>query len=132
MTKSEAKQLAEPVVKAIVNCMADGTYQNILDYAELTKNDSVELFQEFAEGYLRINHLKYFDSYDVPCSFHVHYRDGSEYQQFQVYLWKDGSGFSVDYDLTTDGRPNDLTLQMNFWFEKSGMLRAVITDIHVL
>ena len=127
-----AKTLAEPVVKSIVNCMAKGKYQDILKYAEF-ESDTVESFQEAAEGYLKLNHLSHFDKYDTPCSFQPHYKNSNaEYQQFTSYFWKNGKGFSVDYDLTTDGKLNDLTLQVDFFFQKDHTLRAVITDIHVL
>ena len=131
MTEREAKLHAEPFVKAVVNCMADGNYQDIPQYAEF-EVDTVELFQESAEGYLEINQLSHFDGYDVPCNFNPHYQNGNEYHKFEVFLWKNNKGFSVDYDLTTNGDINDLTLQMDFFFQEDGSLKAVITDIHVL
>ena len=132
MTEQEAKFLAEPIVKAVVDCMADGNYQNLPEYADFTEGDSPALFQEFAEEYLKLNDLSHFDSYDIPCNFNPHYQNGSEYHKFEVFLWKNNKGFSVDYDLTTNGDINDLTLQMDFLFQESGKLKAVITDIHVL
>jgi len=132
MTESQAKISAEPVVKAVVNCMADGNYQNLPEYAEFTEGDSPELFQKFADEYLKLNDLSHFDHYDVPCNFNPHYQNGSEYHKFEVFLWKNNKGFSIDYDLTTDGDLNDLTLQMDFFFQENHTLRAVITDIHVL
>jgi len=120
-------------VKAVVNCMADGKYQDIPRYAEF-EVDTVESFQESAEGYLKINELSHFDRYGVPCSFHVQYQNGTQYQQFEIYLGKkaEKSNFSVCYDLTTDGDLNDLTLLMDFLFQEDGSLKAVITDIHVM
>ncbi len=43
-----------------------------------------------------------------------------------------GEGFAVDYDLTTDGNPNDLTLQMEFRVDERSGITPVILDIHVL
>ena len=34
MTEQEAKILAEPIVKEVVDCMADGRYDLIPDYAD--------------------------------------------------------------------------------------------------
>ena len=39
---------------------------------------------------------------------------------------------SVDYDFSTDGEVNDLTLQMRFVLCESGLFKAIIEDCHVL
>lgn len=45
--------------------------------------------------------------------------------------YDDGSGFWMDYDLTTDGHFNDLTMQIAFLKQGSGYL-AVLEDLRVL
>lgn len=45
--------------------------------------------------------------------------------------FRDGSGYHMDYDLTTDGVRNDLTIQVEFFREKDGYT-AVLDDLHTL
>lgn len=131
MTEQEAKVLAEPIVKEIVDCMADGRYDLIPKYAGFQdETTTVDDFKEWAEGYLEDNELSHYDRYGVPNNFQPAY-DKSLYHQFSVYLYNNGTGFEVDYDLTTDSELNDLTLIMEFLFSDNG-IKANIVDIHVL
>lgn len=43
----------------------------------------------------------------------------------------DGSGYRMDYDLTTDGEKNDLTLQLEF-LRKGNGYTVSLDDLHVL
>ena len=131
MTEQEAKILAEPIVKEVVDCMADGRYDLIPDYADFQdKSVTIDDFKEWSENYLEDNELTHYDKYGVPNTFQPQY-DKSLYHQFSVYIYNDGTGFEVDYDLTTDGEINDLTLIMEFLFHDNGV-KAYIVDIHVL
>ena len=131
MTEQEAKVLAEPIVKEVVNCMADGRYDLIPNHAEFKdERITIEDFKEWAEGYLKVNELSHYDKYGVLNNFQPKY-DKSLYDQFSVYLYNNGTGFQVDYDLTTDSEINDLTLSMEFLFFDNAV-KAYIVDIHVL
>lgn len=131
MTEQEAKVLAEPIVKEVVNCMADGRYDLIPNYAKFNdERITIEDFKRWAEEYLEANELSHYDKYGVPNNFQPKY-DKSLYQQFSVILYNNGTGFQVDYDLTTDSEINDLTLIMEFLFVENGV-NAYIDDIHVL
>jgi hypothetical protein len=131
MTEEEAKVLAEPIVKEVVNCMADGRYDLIPNYAGFQDESfTIEDFKGWAEDYLKDNELSHYDKYGVPNNFQPNY-DKSLYHQFSVYLYNNGTGFEVDYDLTTDSEINDLTLIMEFLFIDNGV-KANIVDIHVL
>ena len=131
MTEEEAKVLAEPIVKEVVNCMANGRYDLIPNYAGFQDESiTIEDFKGWAEDYLKDNGLSHYDKYGVPNNFQPNY-DKSLYHQFSVYLYNNGTGFEVDYDLTTDSEINDLTLIMEFLFIDNGV-KANIVDIHVL
>lgn len=131
MTEQEAKDLAEPIVKEVVDCMADGKYDLIPNYAKFQdERITIDDFKEWAERYLEDNELSHYDKYGVPNNFQPKY-DKSLYHQFSVYIYNNGIGFSVDYDLTTNGEINDLTLIMEFIFSDNGV-KAYIVDIHVL
>lgn len=47
-------------------------------------------------------------------------------------IYRDGRGFSADYDLTTDGELNDLTLQMEFLFTDANTMNPIFLDVHVM
>ena len=56
------------------------------------------------------------DEYGVPCNFHPNY----EYSQLSVYEYADLSGFTVDYEMTSNSELVDLTLQLKFLYTNSG------------
>ena len=128
VSEQEAEQLAEPVVKEVVNCIAGKRYADIGKYAQFD-GLSLSVLTEVIEGYLELNGLPYMDCFGVPCTFQPQWY---EYHQLKCYVYNDGSGFHADYDLSTDGELNDLTLQMEFLFTESGGVVASISDVHVM
>jgi len=127
MSVQEAEKLAEPVVKEVINCISEKRYADIEKYARFS-DLSLSDFTELIEGFLEINELPYIDRFEVPCTFKPQY----EYHQLICGVYRDGSGFWADYELTTDGELNDLTLQMEFLFTESGALVVRILDAHVM
>lgn len=128
MLKQDAEKIAKPIIKAVVDCIADRRYEDLTLYAEFKDVNSLELFKECTEGFLKINKLPCFDRYGIPYNF----SPNPEYRQLTVYVYNNGSGFAVDYDFTTNGEINDLTLQMEFLFTESNQIKAYILDAHVL
>lgn len=63
------------------------------------------------------------DEYGVPCDFNPPY----EYSQIAFYDYTDGSGFRLEYDLTTDCELMDLSLQMEFIYTENGLKRRFLT-----
>ncbi|MDO4943792.1 MAG: hypothetical protein Q4E74_01170 [Ruminococcus sp.] len=63
----------------------------------------------------------------MACNFRPKY----EYHQLNFYHYDNGSGFWADYDLTTDCELNDLTLQMEFLYDREN-LKARLIDLHVM
>ena len=52
-------------------------------------------------------------------------------QWINIVKYNDGSGYYMDYDLTTDGELNDLTLQVEF--KKQGVDYSVsLEDLHTM
>lgn len=52
-------------------------------------------------------------------------------QEIELFTFNDGSGYSMDYDLTTDGEINDLTLQVEFLKKGNGYIVS-LDDLHTL
>lgn len=55
----------------------------------------------------------------------------NENQIIYMNSYNDGSGYWMDYDLTTDGELNDLTVQIEFLKQKEGY-SVVLDDLHAL
>ena len=51
-------------------------------------------------------------------------------QEIDVFTLRDGSGYCMDYDLTTDGEINDLTLQIEFLKKETDILFHLMICIH--
>lgn len=54
-----------------------------------------------------------------------------ERQRIHLGAYTDGSGYYMDYDLTTDGQLNDLTVQIDFLLRENGYF-VVLDDLHTL
>ncbi|MEY8388103.1 hypothetical protein AALC17_12540 [Oscillospiraceae bacterium 38-13] len=52
-------------------------------------------------------------------------------QEIDLFAFNDGSGYSMDYGLTTDGEINDLTLQVEFLKKGNGYIVS-LDDLHTL
>ena len=139
LEKGELPHLAEPTVKKVVDLLAERKYSEIFEIVEMASwpvdpnteemsTWSVEDLQEAVDGFLELNELPYMDKFGVPCNFHPQY----EYHQLFCILYRDGRGFSADYDLTTDGEKNDLTLQMEFLFTYANTMNPIFLDVHVM
>ena len=55
----------------------------------------------------------------------------SQNQEIDLFPFNDGSRYSMDYDLTTDGEKNDLTLQIEFLKKGNGYIVS-LDDLHTL
>ena len=55
----------------------------------------------------------------------------SQNQEIELFTLRDGSGYCMDYDLTTDGEMNDLTLQVEFLKKGDGYIVS-LDDLHTL
>ena len=124
MTEQEARNIAEPIVKEIVNCISSGRYELLCRFVTFSNGFTEDVMKELLEGYLKVNDLSHYDDYDGPFL--------GNRSQLDVYVFDNGKGFAVDYDLTTDGQPNDLTLQMRFFNDGNGGYNAFVDDCHVL
>ena len=124
MTEQEAKIIATPIVKEVVNCISSGKYELICKFAKFGDGFTADILKELLEEFQTANDLSHYDDYDVPFT--------GKGSRFYVYVFNNGKGFAVDYDLSTDGQPNDLTLQMEFFDDENGGYNAFVDDCHVL
>lgn len=55
----------------------------------------------------------------------------SKHQEIYLIAFSNGSGYHMDYDLTTDGEINDLTIQVEFMKKENGYA-VMLDDLHVM
>ena len=127
MDRTRAEQEAVAILKGVVDAIAGARYA---DVSKLTEMEvwTPDLLREHVEEHLRLCGLPCIDPWTEermtsptnPC-----------YQQLNIFHYNNGSGLAVDYDLSSDGERNDLTLQMEFLYEGES-LRPVFLDLHVM
>ena len=130
MTEQDALDLIEPIIRQTVNCIAEKRYEGISGCAEFADGITYNMLKEWAEDHLAVNGLSHYDRFGVPNNFRPK-NPRVIYHQMRVYLYNDGSGFAAEYDLTTDGEKNDLTLMMKCLY-KDNTLKPYIEGFDVL
>ncbi len=55
----------------------------------------------------------------------------NKHRSTDFFTFTDGSGYSLDYDLTTNGEINDLTIQTSFLKKENGYF-VELDDLHAL
>jgi hypothetical protein len=103
--------------REIVDAIAEGNYNLVFIKVDETRNWDISLLSEVIESFKEDNDIEKIDKYDVECTFKPNYPNGSKYKQEDIFLFNDNSGFGYEYNLTTNGEPNDLVLNMEFLFE---------------
>ena len=98
MTEQHREQAIQ-VVKNILHVLHEMRYEDLPQCVEM-------------------NDFDVFDEYGVPCNFKPRYEYRHEVMFFE---YKDGSGFAVDYELTSGGDLTDLVLQLEFLYQDSGL-----------
>ena len=97
------KQQAIEVVKNICRVLHEKRYEDLPSCVDKMEWDNTEEIRECIQGTLEMNDFDVFDEYGVPCSFKPQYE---YHHKVMFFEYKDGSGFAVDYELTSGG---DLT-----------------------
>lgn len=90
----------------------------LFDYSRLTEQDLIRA-------------LKYLDENRPVLKIDNPALEKSEYQRIDVFAFSDGSGYHMDYDLTTGGKVNDLTIQVEFKKKGNGY-KVTLDDLHAL
>lgn len=130
MDEKEALEIALPIVKKVVNWLAAKQYKKLPDIIVLDDDWTLALVKEALEEYLKLNELRGIDSFGTPLK---EIPVNSKYKQMSIITYKDGSGFHLDYDLTSKGGElNDLTLQISFKKDTDGKVVPYFKDLHVM
>ena len=119
------RALAIETVKNILHVLHEKRYQDLpscVDEMEWADTDEI---RECIQGTLELNDFDTFDEYGVPCTFQPEYEYHHEVMFFE---YNDGSGFAVDYELTSGGELTYLCLQLKFLYQ-NGTLKRVFHTI---
>ncbi len=119
------KEQAIQVVKSICHVLHEKRYEDLPSCVDKMEWDDTEVIRECIQGTLEMNDFDVFDEYGVSCNFKPQYEYHHEIMFFE---YKDGSGFAVDYELTSGGELVYLTLQLEFLYENGG-LKSVFRTI---
>lgn len=113
-----AKKLAEKLVKDILNALHEKRYGAVRKLVDESEIDDLKEFLEFAvQGALDDNGYDSVDLFETLSNSAL----GDEAPQLQFYEYSDGSGFAVEYDLTSNSEPMDLALQLEFIYTTFGV-----------
>ena len=130
MDEKEMIEIALPVVKKVVNWLSSKQYKKLPDVVVLDDDWTPALVKEELVEYLKLNELHGIDPFGTPLKEVI---ASHEYKQMSVIPYKDGSGFHLDYDLTSRGGEwNDLTLQLSFEKDADGKIVPHFKDLHVM
>ena len=130
MDEKEMIEIALPVVKKVVNWLSAKQYKKLPDVVVLDDDWTPALVKEELVEYLKLNELHGIDPFGTPLKEMI---ANHEYKQMSVIPYKDGSGFHLDYDLTSRGGEwNDLTLQLSFEKNADGEMIPHFKDLHVM
>ncbi len=127
MDRQTAEQKAIEILKQVVDALAEKRYEDIPKLAEM-EHWTPEMLRDHVAEHLQLCGLSRMDGWTEERAASP---TNPRYQQLNFYHFNNGSGLAADYDLTSDGERNDLTLQMEFLYEGGG-LRPVLLDLHVM
>lgn len=130
MDEKEALEIALPIVKKVVNWLSAKQYKKLPDIVVLDDDWTPALVKKMLEEYLKFNEFRSVDPFGTPLKETI---VNNEYKQMSIIPYKDGSGFHLDYELTSKGGEwNDLTLQLSFEKDADGKVVPHFKDLHVM
>ncbi len=120
--KLNKEEKAIEVITQILKVFHKKEYEKLTNFVDASKEDNIASLFECIEATLADNGFDAIDEYGVPCNFHPQY----EYSQLSLYEYDNHSGFSVDYDMTSNSELADLTLQLEFLYTDNGLKTVFI------
>ena len=109
-------------VEKALGILAKETYR---DFLAVFDNSRILTEQEL------ISALQYLDETRPVLKIDDPKQVKSQNQEIELFTLRDRSGYCMDYDLTTDGEMNDLTLQVEFLKKGDGYIVS-FDDLHTL
>lgn len=121
----QEKEKSLEILKSILKALHEKRYADVINYVDESEIDNLEDFlARPIQETLDINNFDTIDEYGVECNFHPQY----EYSQITIKKYNDNGDFDIEYDLTSNGEPIDLVLQLDFKHTKDG-LKCIFENI---
>lgn len=118
------------IIKPILQAMHDDAYDKIPSYVDHCQSGSdMSMLREGVQGTLEVNGHTAIDVFGVPCRFFEPPKDIQFGPQLDFREYKDGSGFAVDYQLTSNAAPVDMVLQLSFLYAEGNSLKSVFVAV---
>ncbi len=125
MTES-VKEEAIKTLKSVLHAFHEKRFADILSVVSESEIERPEAFlAEFIQGTLELNGFDTIDEYGVPCSFKPNY----EYSQLDVYEYKDNSGFTMEYAMTSGSKLVDMVLQLEFLYTDNMEIKSIFKNV---
>ena len=122
----EHRDFAIETVKTILHLFHEKRYDEVPGAVDESEIENLpDNLREFIQGTLDLNGMDTFDEYGAPCNFHPQY----EYHQLHFFPYRDGSGFAVDYEMTSGAELAQLVLQLVFLYQPDGSLLRVFHTV---
>ncbi len=115
MISAEHEKYAIEILTKVLKALHSKNYKKIIKIVDKSEIDDLEDFLKLA---LQLGFFKRIDKYGKPCNFKPKY----EYKQLTIDEYDDGSGFFLDYDMTTNSELSDYSLQLKFLYSDNGLI----------
>ncbi len=121
MISKEHEKQAIDILSKVLKALHSKNYKKIEKIVDKCEIDDINDYLKLA---LQLGFFKRIDKYGKPCNFKPKY----EYKQLTMDEYDDGSGFYLEYDMTTNSELSDYSLQLKFLYSDNGLI-SVFEDI---
>lgn len=120
------KESAIIVLKNILFLLHNKDFKSIKSFIDNSEIDDLEDYlNEYLQGSLELNGYDTIDPYGVKCLFNPPY----QYSQLEIYNYNDGSGFLLEYAMTSNGNLVDMSLQLEFLYTENKDIKCIFKGI---
>ena len=124
MTELMKRQAIE-TLKLVLHAFHEKRFADISSIVSESEIENPEKFlTEFMQGTLELNGFDAIDEYGAPCSFRPDY----EYSQLSIIEYKNKSGFTLEYEMTSGSELADMVLQLEFLYTDNGEMKSVFKN----
>ena len=116
--KQKTKLQAIEVLKQILQALHEERFSDVTLIVDESKIENLEEFLEFVVK----NHFESVDEYGV-------FVDDYDFEQMTFYEYDDGSGFEIEYEMTSDSAPSGMILQLEFLYLDNDSLKCIFAFI---
>lgn len=126
INSNKTKESAINILKNILFFLHNKDFKSIMSIISDSEIDDLEEYlNEYFIGTLEENGYTTIDEYGVKCSFNPPY----QYSQLDIYDYNDGSGFLLEYAMTSNGDLVDMSLQLEFLYTENKDTKCIFKGI---